>query len=177
MSVYSQLFQVVGKLQDQVNLCQKAGEPITGPLEITGDITATGNITGANLLTSGDVEIDGDFLGANVDVTGNVAGDSLSSNTTITANGDVSTGGNFVGGPLSTLIIDGNQVVGPRLPNIINLLDNSGGTADNTIAQITEIANPGSADTLPVQNAIADLAAKVNEILTALKGHGLINSI
>ncbi len=146
---YAQLFQIVGKLQDQVNLCQKTGEPLVGPLNITGDIIATGDITGANLISTGDI-----------------SGNSLSSLTTVTANGNIATG--------TGLVVAGNQVVGAQQPNVLNLLDNSGGTADGTIAVITQVANAGSADLVPTQNAIADLAAKVNAILTALKAHGLI---
>lgn len=43
------------------------------------------------------------------------------------------------------------------------LTDNSGGSADTTIAAITNSANAGSADVGPVANAIADLAAQVNK--------------
>jgi hypothetical protein len=55
------------------------------------------------------------------------------------------------------------------------LTDSSGGTANNTIAAITQAANPGSADVGPTADAIADLAAKVNEIRTALVNHGLLS--
>ena len=55
-----------------------------------------------------------------------------------------------------------------------NLTDNSGGTANDTIAAITNAANAGSADVGPTADAIADLAAKVNAILTALRNLGLI---
>lgn len=48
------------------------------------------------------------------------------------------------------------------------LTDNSGGSADDTIAVITQAANAGSADIAPVQDAIADLAAKVNELRNVL---------
>lgn len=46
------------------------------------------------------------------------------------------------------------------------LTDNSGGTADTTIAAITNAANAGSADVGPTANAIADLAAQVNNLKT-----------
>ena len=45
----------------------------------------------------------------------------------------------------------------------VALTDSSGGTADNTIAAITEAGTAGSADTTPVKNAIADLTAAVNK--------------
>lgn len=56
-----------------------------------------------------------------------------------------------------------------------SLTDNSGGTANDTIAVITDTNNAGSADLTPVQDAIADLAAKINEILTALDNANLTN--
>lgn len=155
---YAQLFQIVGKLQDQVNLSQKIGEPLVGPLNITGDIIATGDITGDNLIADSDV-----------------FGSTVSSGSTITAVSNISTtNGDFVGGASGSLILNGIQVVGLQQPDIINLTDNSGGTANNIIASITDVTTPGSADIGPVRDAIADLAAKVNAILTALKNHGLI---
>jgi len=56
----------------------------------------------------------------------------------------------------------------------VNLTDNSGGTANDTIADITEANNAGSADRVPTEDAIADLAAKVNNMLTALRNIGII---
>lgn len=64
--------------------------------------------------------------------------------------------------------------LGPIAATIAALTDSSGGSADNTIAAITNTANAGSADVTPVANAIADLAAKVNAILTALKDAGIV---
>jgi hypothetical protein len=52
--------------------------------------------------------------------------------------------------------------------NVVSLTDNSGGTADDTVAAITNANNAGSADVVPTANAIADLTAKVNAILTIL---------
>lgn len=57
---------------------------------------------------------------------------------------------------------------------IVDMTDNSGGTANDTIASITNAANAGSADVGPTQDAIADLAAKQQEIIDALRDHGLI---
>lgn len=52
---------------------------------------------------------------------------------------------------------------------VADLTDSSGGSADDTIAAITNAANAGSADVGPTADAIADLAAKVNALLpTAL---------
>ena len=56
---------------------------------------------------------------------------------------------------------------------VVALTDNSGGTADDTIAVITQGANAGSADIAPTQDAIADLAAKVNELRQILVDNGL----
>jgi hypothetical protein len=50
------------------------------------------------------------------------------------------------------------------------LTDNSGGTASTTIADITEVNNAGSADRVPVENAIASLAAQVNALQTEVAG-------
>jgi len=60
------------------------------------------------------------------------------------------------------------------ISTIVDITDSSGGTANDTISEITEAANAGSADVSPTQNAIADLAAKQQEILDALRSHGLI---
>lgn len=52
------------------------------------------------------------------------------------------------------------------------LTDNSGGTASGTLADVTEANNVGSADRVPVENALASLAAehaKVVTDVTALK--------
>ncbi len=48
--------------------------------------------------------------------------------------------------------------------SVTALTDNSGGAANDTIAVITNAANAGSADVGPTQDAIADLAAKVNAL-------------
>lgn len=55
----------------------------------------------------------------------------------------------------------------------VALTDNSGGTANDTIALITNAANAGSADVGPTQDAIADLAAKVNALRDIVRRHGL----
>lgn len=69
------------------------------------------------------------------------------------------------------------QVVLPsyaQQPAIVSLTDSSGGTADDTVAAITDAANIGSADVGPTADAIADLSAKVNAILVALRAVGLV---
>lgn len=63
---------------------------------------------------------------------------------------------------------------------IVNLTDNSAGTADNTVAAMpaataattdTSAASLASVNTTltAIRNNVADLTAKVNELLTALK--------
>lgn len=59
---------------------------------------------------------------------------------------------------------------------ITSLTDSSGGSADDTVAAITNANNAGSADVTPTANAIADLAAKVNAILAALRSAGIIST-
>lgn len=63
---------------------------------------------------------------------------------------------------------------GTQASAITDLTDSSGGTANDIIAEITEASTAGSADTAPVAGAIADLAAKVNAILAALRSSGVI---
>jgi len=63
--------------------------------------------------------------------------------------------------------------VDAQQPAIVALLDNSGGAANDTIAVITNAANAGSADVGPTADAIADLAAKVNEIINTLQLFGI----
>lgn len=66
-----------------------------------------------------------------------------------------------------------NIVLSSQQAAVTDLTDNSGGTADDTIASITDTSTAGSADVGPVQDAIADLAAKVNELNAVLQAHGL----
>jgi hypothetical protein len=73
-------------------------------------------------------------------------------------------------------------------PTAATLTDNSGGTAADTVAAITNAANAGSADVAPVADAIAtfvreqarlkadhaDLAALVNSVIDDLQALGLV---
>jgi hypothetical protein len=52
-----------------------------------------------------------------------------------------------------------------RQDDVVSLTDNSGGTASNTLAAITDVATA---------NAVASLAAKVEEILDALRAEGTL---
>ena len=53
------------------------------------------------------------------------------------------------------------------ITNMQALTDNSGGTANTTIADITEAQNAGSADRVPVENAIATIAVELATQRTA----------
>ena len=77
---------------------------------------------------------------------------------------------------IKAVVVDeaGNPSSFTQQAAIASLTDNSGGTGNNTIAAITNAANAGSADVGPTADAIADLAAKVNAILTAMRSAGVI---
>lgn len=57
---------------------------------------------------------------------------------------------------------------------VTSLTDSSGGTASDTIADITDAGTAGSADRVPTENAIASLAAKVEALTVALRTAGVI---
>lgn len=61
------------------------------------------------------------------------------------------------------------QAAGTQASAIADLTDNSGGTADGTIADVEAIYTEAT-----LANNFADLAAKVNAILAALRGAGII---
>lgn len=74
---------------------------------------------------------------------------------------------------------------GTQASAIADLTDNSGGTANNTITAVTDPTDsPVTADGLrddlvanmipSIESNFADLAAKVNAILAALRGAGII---
>lgn len=58
------------------------------------------------------------------------------------------------------------QVVDVAAATAAALTDNSGGAANGTVAEITQVANAGSADVGPVKDAIADLTAQINALIT-----------
>lgn len=83
------------------------------------------------------------------------------------------------------LRVGGTKVVGSQGSAIASLTDSTGGTANDTVQALTNPADlPATADALrddlvanlipELRNNYADLAAKVNTILTALRNHGLI---
>lgn len=57
-----------------------------------------------------------------------------------------------------------------RSDAVTSLTDNSGGTADNTVAAVS-----GSGADAAINNNFADLAAKVNTLIEALEKAGFIN--
>ena len=78
-----------------------------------------------------------------------------------------------IGTPGGTLGFFGATAV-VQQANVPTLTDSSGGAANDVIAAITNAANAGSADVGPTADAIADLAAKVNAVLTILENLGLM---
>jgi hypothetical protein len=80
---------------------------------------------------------------------------------TVNASGDLDING--------VLKVDGTQVVSNQQSAITSFTDSSGGTADNTIAA----AGAGYSQS-DENNFRADVAQKMNAILTAIRTHGLI---
>ena len=62
----------------------------------------------------------------------------------------------------------GNELIGAQQTNIVDLTDNSGGTASDTLAAIS-----GTYVQAEVRNSIASLAAKITAINAVLEAHGL----
>lgn len=80
-----------------------------------------------------------------------------------------------------SLRYDGQRYRPPE--TISSLVDNTSGTANNTLqsipdsagALITDLVIGLNTNTLPaIRNDLADLAAKINEILTCLRNNGMI---
>tara|TARA_Y100000310_G_scaffold140777_2_gene140199 strand:+ start:1140 stop:1751 length:612 start_codon:yes stop_codon:yes gene_type:complete len=61
--------------------------------------------------------------------------------------------------------------------SIVSLTDNSGGTATDTLADVTEANNAGSADRVPTEDAIASLAAKINQLIDDLEDLGILTAV
>ena len=61
---------------------------------------------------------------------------------------------------------------GTQASAIVDITDNTGGTAGDTIAN-TGGANPTTAE---FENAVASITAKLNAVLAALRGAGIIAS-
>lgn len=68
---------------------------------------------------------------------------------------------------------NGNALLADRQANVVDLTDSSGGTASDTLADVTEVQNAGSADRVPTENAIASLAAKIAALNAIMEAHGL----
>lgn len=67
------------------------------------------------------------------------------------------------------VLVDGIKVVSEQQTAIASLTDNSGGTANDTLAVVEAAYTQAT-----IANNFADLAAKTNAILTALRNHGII---
>jgi hypothetical protein len=66
-----------------------------------------------------------------------------------------------------------NPQIADRQTAIVGLTDNTGGTANNTLENLADAVTWAN-DHAAVENNFADLAAKINEILTLLEAHGLM---
>lgn len=86
-----------------------------------------------------------------------------------------------------TVLLNDVAVLAGQQAAIVSLTDSTGGTANNTVAQVADIALStsntytdaavnGAVNTAiaTVNDDLADLAAKIEEILDALRAHGLI---
>lgn len=67
--------------------------------------------------------------------------------------------------------VDGTQVVTNQQSAITSLTDSTGGTANDTLI---DVATAAIADPAKINDNFADVAAKVDAILAALRTHGLI---
>lgn len=57
---------------------------------------------------------------------------------------------------------------------VTSLTDNSGGSSGETLAAISDLNNPGSADLDETKDAIASLSAKVNTLIVRLESAGIL---
>jgi len=73
---------------------------------------------------------------------------------------------NLTGGGLER---NGTTVVGPQESAIASLTDNTTGSTDGTLAEVS-----GSGADATINNNLAELNAKIDSLLTALRNHGLI---
>ena len=90
------------------------------------------------------------------------------------------TGASLAAGSVLTLSFGRSDASGRYTPSILvpgptALTDSTGGTASNTIAAITAGSTYAQADMTATKNALASLAAKVNEIITALENSKVTN--
>lgn len=72
---------------------------------------------------------------------------------------------------LVELINAWENVLGSQQAAIADVTDSTGGTADSTLADVGATYTQAT-----LNNNFADLAEKVNEILAALRAHGLIDT-
>lgn len=76
------------------------------------------------------------------------------------------------GSGVVSLEVNGTQVVGSQEAAIVSLTDSSGGTANDTITAVPSdtLGNVATA----ANNNFADVAAKIEAILDALRAYGVI---
>jgi hypothetical protein len=151
-------------------------------------IAADGTITFSGAIaTTEHVDIDADSkalrLGADQDATILYDGTDLQINPKAVGTGKMTVAG--VVNTTESYQVDGTKVVGNQESAIPSLTDNSGGTANDTVQALTDpVDTPLTADILrddlvanlipELRNNYADIAAKINTILTTLRNHGLI---
>lgn len=71
------------------------------------------------------------------------------------------------------LLCPGAELVEGKQAAITSLTDNTGGSADNTLANLAD-GTTYATDHPAIENNFADLAAKINAILAALRAAGII---
>jgi hypothetical protein len=70
--------------------------------------------------------------------------------------------------------VSGTQVVGRRQKGVASVVDNTGGNVDNTLATVSSTS--GNDASSRINDNFADIAAELNNIVTALSNHGLTTS-
>lgn len=65
--------------------------------------------------------------------------------------------------------VNGVQVAGTQQAAIASMTDSTGGTVDGTLADVGAAFSQAT-----LNNNFADVNAKIDEVLTALRNHGLI---
>lgn len=162
---------------DLVAWADTAGHKFVGILEggpVTGDDTATPAVRAT-------VRIDGPRL-EGVDVAGVTDRNSIGApvycatdnvaDLSLTATSNVKPIGRLIDWRSNSdmdveLYTTEEHLAHPLVADITALTDNTGGTADNTLANLADGTTYAN-DHATIENNFADLAAKVNEILTAL---------
>lgn len=142
-----------------------------------GNITVTGNIGCTTLSSTGKITAGNSFevtTGASIQRT--ISCDDLNCDDLTVATGHniaVVNGNIDLQNVAGEYRVNGTQVVGAREGAIVSITY-SEGTGTDTIASITDTNNTGSADLTPTRDAVRSLSDKIEEILIAMRNHGLI---